>query len=94
MQPGGSDSGSAGEHRPHLLCTKVCAHSCFCCCLVLLSATQPGSAMSSGLITYMCRNAQDNAVQAWKPFFSPTGDHITKLNVFTSFVEVFPFPHP
>ncbi|CAL5223385.1 g5893 [Coccomyxa viridis] len=64
---------------------------------VLLSGAELGcsqealtivAAASTDPIFFTPRNKQDSAAQAWKPFFSSTGDHITKLNVFKSFLEV------
>ena len=34
------------------------------------------------------RGMQDSAAQAWKPFVSALGDHITKLNIYSNFLEV------
>ena len=38
--------------------------------------------------SFLRRGMQDSAAQAWKPFVSALGDHITKLNIYSSFLEV------
>ena len=82
MQPGSSHSSSSSKLRPDLLCSQVAPTAMRCDLYVALAA----DSQSLGLT--MCRNRQDSAAQAWKPFVSPTGDHVTKLNVYKSFVEV------
>ena len=41
-----------------------------------------------------CRQKQEEASAAQKPFFHPTGDHLTLASVFFAYKQVAPAHHP